>query len=95
MFVLSRHLDLVSSSFAALPESTTLLPDQHAVTNAAVFWAVVPLTGAPSTNHAVGPFVGMIFLFIVTFVAWVNFLAAAEAEPPIAFCIVTATSTAG
>ena len=62
MFVLSRHLDLVSGSFTALPESTTLLPDQHAVTNAAVFWAVVPLTGTPSTNHAVGPFVGMIFL---------------------------------
>jgi len=44
--VFLRHARLVSSAFAAFPEAVAFLADETGVADAAVFWAVILLSGA-------------------------------------------------
>ena len=94
--ILPAHLDLIPRTLSSLPEATdTLLPHQASMTDATILRSIILLSRAPSTNHAVGPLIGMVLCFIVAFIACIHFRAAAEAEPAVALGVMSAAASFG
>jgi hypothetical protein len=93
--ILPAHLDTISRALASLPEASAALANQGVVADTAVLRPVVGLPRAPPTYHAVCPLVGVLLGTVMTLIASVHLLAAAEPEPPVALRVVAAPPALG
>lgn len=86
--ILPTHPGLIPRPLAALPEPSTLPPNNAPAAKRARLDGVVLLAATISTDHPVGPLLRVFLGGVVALVARVNFATTRESKPPVRTSIV-------
>jgi len=86
--VLSTHLHPIPGTLSSFPKSRPSLSYQPRMTDPAILWAIILLSRAESTNHAIRMLVWMFRCLVMAAVTWIHLRATGESEPAVGLRIV-------
>ncbi len=81
--VLPTHLHSIPCTLSSFPKSRPSLSYQPRMTDPAIFWAIILLSGAESTNHAIRMLVWMFLCLVMAAVTRIHLRATGESEPAV------------